>query len=380
MIKIRRVRSVGAIGLTALVLTTGACAADSGSPDPAGSAASSPDASAGATSAAASAAPSPTPTTYRIGLSNTKTDDGWRTEMVCSARAQALTSGRVERLTVADRDTDAAGQTADVANLVATGVDAVILYAVDPDVVDESVVAAMETGLVVVAIDRAVDAEGSYLVATDHEAYGYAGAAWLFETLGGKGKVVYLRGPADDPIDTARDSGFKRALADFPDIKIVSETQTDWDRTVAVREFNAFLATGKDFDGIWTSGGIGAVIVDALKTADAPLVPIVGSDQGSFVSQLLAEEGLVGAAVTDSAAVGGAGVSLALDILDGRPPADPAVLIAPEVWANDTDAGRSRLEEADDPDIDLGWPLSIMIPGRTTYLKEDILACKGPNQ
>ena len=65
------------------------------------------------------------------------------------------------------------------------------------------------------------------------------------------------------------------------------------------------------------------VIVDALKTANHPLVPIVGADNAGFVTQLLDEPtASKGAAVTNPRPIGGAGVALALQILDGKKPAE----------------------------------------------------------
>ena len=75
-----------------------------------------------------------------------------------------------------------------------------------------------------------------------------------------------------------------------------------------------------DVDGIWTSG-MDSQVVDVIQDAGKEFVPIVGADIGAFVNQLLDEEGypgLEGAAVTNTAAVGGAGVNLALKLLNGE--------------------------------------------------------------
>lgn len=366
------IRVVVSAAITALV--TIACNGGQGSPAPSvgSSGSASPSASSGASPSASTAI-------VRMGVSNTVVDDGWRVQMMCSIKAQARTSGEVERLTLADRPTDAEGQAADIRNLVATGVDAIVFHPAGTGTIADAVTEAIEAGVVVVSVGRPSDVEGVYSVSLDQEAYGYLGARWLFEQLEGKGEVVVMRGTADDPIDIERDAGVERALAEYEDIEVVFETQTDGDPTTAVEQINAFLATDKAFDGIWTSG-TDSVVVDALKTAEADLVPIVGADRGSFVSQLLEEEGLSGAAVTDTGAVGGAGVTLALEVLGGTPPAQAASLVTPQVWGNDSDAGRAMLTEANDPDIDLDWPLSISIPGRTSYSKEELLECAGPGQ
>jgi ribose transport system substrate-binding protein len=137
------------------------------------------------------------------------------------------------------------------------------------------------------------------------------------------------------------------------------------------------MSSGLKFDGIWTSG-IDSNIVDALKTANHAFVPIVGADNAGFVSQLLKESGLKGAAVTNPPSVGGAGVKLATQILDGKPPASNTVHVTPELWDNSTDAGKAALTAAADPKINPLWPLGLTIKDWTDYSKDEIIACKGP--
>ncbi len=314
---------------------------------------------------------------YHIGVSNTLTNNGWREEMICSINAQAVASGQVSELTVFHRDTDAAGQLEDLRNLIAEGVDAIIVNPVSPDAVNEALAEANEAGIPVISVDQAVTEESAYLIANNQEEYAYLGATWLFEAMGGSGDVVYMRGFAGHPADDDRDVGFQRALDEHPDINVVHEVHTGWDQATGTQQINDFLATGQNYDGIWTSG-IDNVIVDALVAADAELVPIVGADNAGFVQQLIEVEGLTGAAVTNPASVGGAGVTLALQLLNGEEPESQEVLMEPVLWANDTEEGMADLEAANDPDIDPTWPLGISIEGWTDYSKDDILACEGP--
>jgi ribose transport system substrate-binding protein len=294
--------------------------------------------------------------------------------MICSIKAQAKASGEVASLNIQHRNTDATGQLEDIRNLIADDVDAIIVNPVSPDAVNAALNEAIEAGITVVSVDQAVTAEGAYLLANNQEEYGYLGAKWLFEQLGGSGNVVYMRGAAGATADTDRDTGFQRALGEYPDIEVVAEVQTGWDQATGAQQINDVLSSGQEFDGVWTSG-IDNVIVDALVAADH-VVPVVGADNAGFVQQLLDVDGLEGAAVTNPASVGGAGVTLALQILDGNAPAEAATLVNPEVWDNVTDDGKAKLEEAADPDIDATWPLGITIPDWTPYTKEDLLACE----
>ena len=167
---------------------------------------------------------------YTIGVSNTLTNNGWREEMICSINAQALVSGEVAELSINHRDTDAAGQLEDLRNLIAEGVDAIIVNPADRSALDDALAEANEAGITVVAVDQAVTEESAFVLSNDQEQYAYLGASWLFEKMGGAGDVVYMRGIAGAAADDDRDAGFQRALEENPDINVVFESQTDWDQ------------------------------------------------------------------------------------------------------------------------------------------------------
>jgi ribose transport system substrate-binding protein len=316
---------------------------------------------------------------YAIGVSNTVQGNGWREEMICAMRAQALVEADVEKLIVAHRNTDSAGQLEDINNLVAAGVDAIVLNPSNPDALNAALEAAMAQGIVVVAVDAGVTAEGAYILSNNQEQYAYLGAKWLFEQLGGEGDVVYMRGIAGVSADTDRDNGFKRALGEYPGIKVVHEVFTGWQQDQGKQQMFDFLATGVPFDGVWTSG-IDNVIVDAFVESGAPLVPIVGADNAGFVQDLVEVEGLKGAAVTNPGSVGGAGIALAVDILNGKAPESKVVLVDPVLWENTTDEGRAAIAAAQNPNLDPEWPVSVSIPGWTDYTMDQIIACKGPGE
>ena len=316
---------------------------------------------------------------YVIGISNTVQGNGWREEMICAMKAQALDSGKVASLNIAHRNTDAAGQQEDLRNLIEAGVDAIVLNPANPEGLNSAIKDATDAGIVVVAVDQGVTEPSAYVVSNNQEEYAYLGAKWLFEEIGGSGDVVYMRGAAGASADDDRDAGFKRAMEEFPDINIVHEVFTGWQQDQGKQQMLDFIATGIPFDGVWTSG-IDNVIVDALVESDAELVPVVGADNAGFVGQLASVEGLSGAAVTNPGSIGGAGVALALQILDGQAPEEQTVLVDPEIWANTDEEGMAKIEEAQNPDLDPEWPVSVSIPDWTTYSTEEIIACAGPGE
>ncbi len=316
---------------------------------------------------------------YVIGISNTVQGNGWREEMICAMKAQALVSGEVASLNIAHRNTDAAGQLEDIRNLIEAGVDAIVVNPSSPEGINSAIAEATERGIVVVAVDQAVTEESAYVLSNNQEEYAYLGAQWLFETIGGSGDVVYMRGAAGAAADDDRDAGFQRALEDFPDVRVVHEVFTGWQQDQGKQQMLDYLATGLPVDGVWTSG-IDNVIVDAFVESGAPLVPIVGADNAGFVGQLASVDGLVGAAVTNPGSVGGAGVTLALQILNGDEPEERTVLVDPSLWDNQSEEGMALIEAAQNPNLDPEWPVSVTIPGWTTYSMDQIIACNGPGE
>lgn len=316
---------------------------------------------------------------YKIGISNTVQGNGWREEMICAMKAQALASGEVASLNIAHRNTDAAGQSEDIRNLIQAGVNAIVVNPANADGINAAIKEATDKGIVVVAVDQAVTEPSAYIVSNNQEEYAYLGAKWLFQQIGGKGAVVYMRGAAGAGADNDRDKGFKRALAEFPDVTVAQEVFTGWQQDQGKQQINDIIASGAKFDGVWTSG-IDNVIVDAFTEAGAPLVPIVGADNAGFVTQLATVEGLKGAAVTNPGSIGGAGVALAIQILDGKKPASNTVLVDPVLWDNTTDDGKKMIAEAQNPNLNPEWPVSVSIPGWTTYTQDQVIACKGPGE
>ncbi len=375
------------LGLAAIAVLAVACSSP-------GAATTAPSASAPAASApaASESASASAAAQYKIGYSNGGgVGNGFREEQVCTAKAEALASGQVSQLTTIHRNTDAAGQLQDIRDLIAADVDAIVFNPNDPAALNPALEEAKAAGIPTISVDAYVTNADTYNLYNNQIEYAKLGAKWLFDQLGGEGTVYYMRGLAGHPADSDRDIGFKEVLKDYPNIKVVPNADgvaTGWDPATTTTLINDFLASGQydTIQGIWTSG-MDSQVVDAIKGANKPFVPIVGADLGAFVNQLLTETDLKGAAVTNTAAVGGAGVNLALKILNGETPqTDPSatqpntVLLKPVLADNTSDTGKTTLESWQVDGLDPLWPLGLQIEGFTTYTPEQAVACKGPGE
>jgi ribose transport system substrate-binding protein len=390
MIEHGMARAKWLVALALIAVIAVACSSGGASSAPSAAAPTEAPASA-APSEAASAAPS-AGQMWKIGYSNGGgVGNGFREEQVCTAKAEALASGQVSELRTIHRNTDAAGQLQDIRDLIAADVDAIVFNPNDPDALIPALEEAKAAGIITVSVDAFTNHADSYNLYNNQEEYAYLGAKWLFEQLGGQGSVWYTRGIAGHPADTDRHTGFNRALAEYPGITVVPGPEgvhTGWDPATATQLANDFISSGgyDGVQGIWTSG-MDSQVVDAVKAAGKPFVPIVGADLGAFVAQLLNEQGLTGAAVTNTAAVGGAGVGLALKLLNGETvatapdaPKPNTVLLDPVLADNVTDEGKATLQSWQVDGLDPLWPLGLQIEGFTTYTPEQAVACKGPGE
>jgi ribose transport system substrate-binding protein len=382
-----------------------AVACSSGGGTSAAPSAAAPSAAAPSAAAPSGAAPSGAANAYTIGYSNAfGIGNGFREEQLCTAKAQALQSGQVASGTWTNEKEETYPQLQQIRDLVAKKPSAIIFNPNGPDVLNPALAEANAAGIKTVALDAYVTDPNTLNISNDQVAYGYVGASWLFKQLNGTGNVYYMRGLAGHPADNDRHQGVLKALAENPGIKLLPNNDgvaTGWDPDQGTKLITDLINSGgyDEVNGIWTSG-IDQQIVSAIKAAGKPYVPIVGADLKGFVEMLLNKDGgfdgLKGIAVYNPAAIGGAGLNLALKALNGETIDSKEVTVkdsnggdvkikaiflpTPEAYDNTTDAGKAKLQEIDVDGLNNLWPVSWYINGWTDYSIESMLACKGPGE
>lgn len=312
---------------------------------------------------------------YVIGVSNTLVGNGWREQMICSVKAQALASGQVSEVISANRNGGPTEQIADLRSLISQGVDAIVVNPSDATKLNPVIEEAEKKGIVVVSVDSAVTSDAAYNVTNDQKEYGRLGGEALAEALGGKGNVVEMRGIPGVPADTARHEGFMEALSEYPDIKVLRETNTGWDFSQAGQQALDVLNSSEKVDGIWTTG-VDYTVVNAFETLGMEPVPVIGADNNAFVGMLLNEPDVKGAAVTNPAVIGAVGTEIALRVLEGEE-VDKNTVLTPEVWTKEDAA---TLEENYFPDREPTFSSATQVEPYTEYTNEQLVACEGPGE
>jgi ribose transport system substrate-binding protein len=328
-----------------------------------------------ALSIVATAGAKPAAGTYVLGVSNTLVGNGWREEMICAVKAQALASGKVSKVIVANRNGGPAEQIADIRNLISAGANAIIINPSSASALNAVVAQAEARGVKIVSVDQRITAPQAYNVTNDQVAYGRLGAEWLFKKLGGSGNVVEMRGIAGVPADTDRHTGFQQALKKYPGIKVVKQTFTGWSFAPGGKQMLDILNSGVQVDGVWTSG-IDYTVVNAFKTAGKPYVPVVGADNNEFLRQLMAlNPSFAGVAVTNPATIGGVGAAVAIKVLQGQK-VPKWVKLKPQVWDMQTAAKtiKSYYSKQRPPT----YSSQLFVKPWTTYSAAQLTGCKGP--
>jgi ribose transport system substrate-binding protein len=310
---------------------------------------------------------------FVLGVSNTLVGNGFREEMICGAKAQALASGKVSKVLVQNQNGGAPEQIAAIRTLISAGANAILANPADAAALNPVIAEAKAKGIVFVAVDQAVTSPDAYIASNDQVQYAKLGLAWLAKQLHGKGNIVEMRGAKGVPADTDRHKGFQEELKNWPNIHVVKSVYSNWDWPTASKEMLNILQSGTKVDGVWTSG-IDSIVVDAYKTAGKPLVPIVGADNNGFLKQMLTDKTLNGAAVTNPAVIGGVGAAIAIDALTGKNPAKVTTL-KPTLWDKSNQAEWAKYYN---PKLPPTYSTFTEVKPYTTFTPDQLSKCQGP--
>ena len=143
---------------------------------------------------------------------------------------------------------------------------------------------------------------------------------YVCEAIGGKGKIIELRGTAGAEFDNIAHEGVLKALENYPDLEIVAEVYTDWTGSKAQSELASVLPTLDDVAGVVTQGGDSYAAVQAFEAAGMEL-PVIGGDNRGYFLKWWANEAPDGydtISVSSNPWDGATGVYVACDILSGE--------------------------------------------------------------
>ena len=226
-----------------------------------------------------------------------------------------------------------------IEDMIAKGVDAIILTPNSPSALAPVVNDAMNAGIKVILCAAKVDTSNyTSLVTVNDTEFGKVGAEWLAKKLDGKGKIIMLNGIPGISVNEERIQGAMSVFKQYPGIDIVGRAAADWDYAKAKSAVSNLLAANPQIDGVWSQGGamtLGAI--EAFQAANRPLVPMTGEDNNGFLKKWaeLKPQGFESIAVSKPTWLSAEALTVALDALDGKPVTKDNI-IPPPVITNAT--------------------------------------------
>src|ERR1700704_6052946 len=153
--------------------------------------------------------------------------------------------------------------------------DAVIFIPVDDVALIDSVKKLNEAKIPIVLVSNPLPGSFVTYVGADDFEIGYREARYLFENLGGKGKIVVIEGTPAAPTNRERVRGYQRAFAEFPGIEVLASGIGNYQQPDAKRVMEKFLKEYPHIDAVLSANdGMALGVLEALKEANRSSVVI----------------------------------------------------------------------------------------------------------
>ncbi len=284
----------------------------------------------------AAAAPAPP---YKIYLSNTDLDNGWRLEMQSIAKnfvAHTAPYNRQVKFQIINGTNTVAGQIASIEAILPEHPAAIVIDANSPTALTPVLNQAIAQGAYVVWFDTPLSNPKAYGVTTigGLTKPAYSTALWLIHSMGGKGNLVINNGVLGTGGEEQQNQGVMQAVHQFPNVHVVAQFSGQWATAPSANAYEQIMATHPVINGVWDSGGESGVIEDLVK-AHKPLIPIAGYTFNQYFEQCnqYKSKGLQCAAASYPATLGAQALIEAVGLLQGKK--YPKVTEVPyQVYAN----------------------------------------------
>src|SRR5882724_3157326 len=191
---------------------------------------------------------------FRIALVNGYVGNAWRIQMVKTAKAFAkdpAIAPLIKEFKVVSTGTDIAAQLGAIEDFINQGFDAIVTLAVSPEGFDRVIRQANKKDVIIVPFDNVLDTDKVMQVNEDQLAMGQQWGEFLDKQLGGKGKVLEVRGLQGNSVDRDRHVGFRQVMEKAPNKFKIVEVVGNWDTGTSQKVTADALAVHGKFDGIF---------------------------------------------------------------------------------------------------------------------------------
>jgi ribose transport system substrate-binding protein len=253
-----------------------------------------------------------------IGMSQCNLGEPWRVQMNQDIKNEAEKHPEL-RMVYKDAQNDSLKQRAQIEEFISAGVDVIIVSPKEAAPLTQPVAAAYENNIPVIVLDRRVLGDKyTCFIGADNKIIGKAAGRWILERLGGKGKVVELKGLMTSTPGQDRHTGFRDGI-EGSEIEVIFEADMKWLEPSARIEMESALARYPQIDLVYAHndpGAHGAYL--AAKAVDRENEMLfVGIDALPHEGQIYVRQGIL-AASFEYPTGGTEAIQTVLDILSGK--------------------------------------------------------------
>jgi len=240
------------------------------------------------------------------------------------------------KVTMASADYDLNKQFTQMDNFIAAGVDLILVNAADPRAIAPAVKRAQAAGITVIGVDVAA-AGAAATVQTDNVKAGEIACQYMADKIDHKGNVIIENGPqVSSVID--RVNGCKKVLGKYSDIKLLSSDQdAKGSRDGGLNVMQGYLTRFPSVQGVFTINDPQAIGSDlAAKQLHRSNIVITSVDGApDIVAALKSDTEIQASASQDPYTMGKMAVQAGVDIMNGKKPENPMVLMEPKLVTRD---------------------------------------------
>lgn len=186
-----------------------------------------------------------------IGFSQTGFNHPWRVAMLESVLAEAERHPNVS-VVVLDGNVDIVKQSNDIDDLLARGVDAIVMSPVESDGLVPAANRVIEAGIPLVVLDRDVFTEKSLFIGQSNVTMAEGVARQMAEDLGGEGKLLEITGLVGSSPAIDRSRGLEIVLEEYPDLELLTTGDGEWIREPAVSLMEDWLVRYEEIDAVFS--------------------------------------------------------------------------------------------------------------------------------
>ncbi|MGC8874886.1 MAG: substrate-binding domain-containing protein [Chloroflexia bacterium] len=271
--------------------------------------------------------------TIRIGMVNFTLCCAYFIGMSKAVQEEAAYYGNVEVI-VTDANGDAEKLTSDIEDVLAKGVDGIIISGGPIEALPAGLEAIKKAGVPVVLVDRKLKG-GDYTswIGPDNYQIGVQDGQYIVNRLGGKGRLVVLRGgPADNSIGLDRTNGML-SVVQKSDIEVIMAPDFGgWSEDGGYKLMENMLAKYDKIDAVFCENdsmclGAQKAIADAGRSKEMFLCGVDG--QKEALKAILDGTNYACTGLNNSDQIGRAGFHRLMAILAGAVPEKDTVLPSP---------------------------------------------------